>query len=533
VDSGALQIFRLTYTVDSSGNASGVVDVVMGTGNPGTAPVDGIPATAVDMGPPLGDLQDDGKGTIYYTEYDSVIRKFSIGGNVTTVAGNYQDSSYSGDGGPASAATFSVDGLAYDAASGFIYFADPQNNVVRRFTDGGLIETVAGNGSFGPPGLGGAAVATALPGPGFLAIDPSGGSVVVSSSATHRFYDFQVGGTIAVAAGQDQSGPLVGNHGPAPGAVLATPLGAVAPNGDLFIVEEAFGRLLQVTAATGVITDVAGNGIPQYSGIPGPLGASDLDTPTDLVAGGDGVLLIPSENEAQVLSADFTQNAIGVLAGNGTFGTGGDGGPATQAQFLTPSSVAISRVTGDIYVGDEGSGTVRRIDGQTGTITTVAGGGSDATSENIQATDASLVFPTGVAVDGSGNLYICESSPASVIRKVTPDGRINTVAGVLFSSGFNGDGPAQQTLLNAPNKVAVDAAGTLYICDQGNSLVRRVDLGGNLTTIMGNGSNGDAPDGSKALGAPLNGPWKVDVDGNGNIFVSEFYGARIRRFRAD
>jgi sugar lactone lactonase YvrE len=533
VDSGALQIFRLSYTVDSSGNASGNVDVVLGTGNPGTAPVDGIAATDVDMGPPTGDLQDDGNGTIYYTEYGSLIRKFSIGGTVTTVAGSYQDTSYSGDGGLASAATFSVDGLAYDGGTGFIYFADPQNNVVRRFTDGGTIETVAGTGAFAPPSLGQSATASALPSPGFLAIDPSGGAVVVSSSATHRFYGFPAGGAITLAAGKDQSGALVGNHGPAPAAVLATPLAAAAPNGDLFVVEEGFGRLIRVDAATGLISNVLGNGIPEFSGIPGPLNSANLDTPTDLAIAADGSLLIPSENEAQVLGADWAHNSISVIAGGGTFGTGGDGGLATQAQFITPSSVAVSRTTGAIYVGDEGSATVRMIDAQTGIITTVAGGGSDASSENIQATDANLVFPTGIAVDGSGNLYICENSPASVIRKVTPDGKINTVAGVPFSSGFNGDGPAQQALLNAPNKVAVDGSGTLYICDQGNSLVRRVDLNGNLKTIMGNGSNGDAQDGTKASGAPLNGPWKVDVDDNGNIFVSEFYGARVRRFRAD
>jgi hypothetical protein len=509
------------------------VDVVLGTGNAGSAPVDGIPATDVDMGPPLGDLQDDGNGTIYYTEYFSVIRKFTIGGNVTTVAGSYQDGSYGGDGGPAADATFTVDGLAYDAATGFIYFADPQNNVVRRFTDGGTIETVAGDGDFAPPTLDGPASSSALPGPGYLAIDPAGGAVVVSSSATHRFYDFPVGGAIALAAGADQSGALVGDRGPAPAASLATPLAAVGPNGDVFMVEEAFGRLIRVDASTGLIFDVLGDGIPQYSGIPGPLDAANLDTPTDVAVDAAGNLLIPSENEAQVLGADILGDTIEVIAGNGTFGTGGDGGPATDAQFITPSSVAISRKTGDIYVGDEGSATIRRIDGQTGIITTVAGGGSDATSENIPATAANLVFPTGVAVDGQGNVYICESSPASVIRKVTPDGNINTVAGVLFSSGFNGDGAATQALLNAPNKVAVDAKGTLYIADQGNSLVRRVDTGGNMKTIMGNQANGDAPDGTSALGAPLNGLWKVDVDDNGNLFVSEFYGTRVRRFRAD
>ena len=533
VDGGALQIFRFSYAVDSSGNVSGSVDVVLGTGNAGTQPVDGIAATNVDMGPPLGDLQDDGNGTIYYTEYSSVIRKFTIGGNVATVAGNYQNGSDGGDGGPAAAATFSVAGLAYDATTGFIYLADPYNNVVRRFTDGGTIGTVAGDGGFSPPELGGPAAASDLPGPGYLAVDPAGGAVVVSSSATHRFYDFQVGGTIALAAGLDQSGALVGNCGPAPAAVLATPLAAVAPNGDVFMAEEAFGRLIRVDASTGLIFDVLGEGIPQYSGIPGPLNAADLDTPTDLAVDAAGNLLIPSENEAQLLGANIAGNAIYVIAGDGTFGAGGDGGPATNAQFITPSSVAISRKTGDIYVGDEGSATVRRIDGQTGIITTVAGGGTDATSENIPATAANLVFPTGVAVDSQGNVYICESSPASVIRKVTPDGRINTVAGVIYSSGFNGDGMATQALLNAPNKVAVDGNGTLYISDQGNSLVRRVDTGGNMKTIMGNQANGDAPDGTSALGAPLNGLWKVDVDDNGNIFVSEFYGTRVRRFRAD
>ena len=533
VDSAALQIFRFSYTMDASGDVSGTVDVVLGTGNAGSAPVDGIPATQVDMGPPVEDLQDDGNGNVYYVEYFSVVRKFRIGGTVTTVAGSYQDSSFSGDGGPAVDATGSVEGLAYDKATGFIYFSDPLNNRIRRFVDGGTVETVAGNGGTDEPSLGAQAAASPFPNPGLLAIDPDSGAVVACSTATHRFYSFLPGGAVSLAAGRDDSGPLPGNGGPAPAASLATPLAAVSPNGDVFIAEQGFGRLLRADAQTGRIYNIAGNGILSYAGIPGPLDAAVLDEPADVAVYADGSALIPSENEAQVLRADYVHNTISIVAGNGEFGTGGDGGPATQAQFVSPSNVTISRATGAIYVADEGSATVRKIDPQTGIITTVAGGGADPSSDFIQATDANLVFPTGVAVDADENLYICENSPASAIRMVTPDGVISTIAGVVFTSGFNGDGVATQSFLNAPIKVASDSAGRIYIADQGNNIVRRVDADGMITTIMGTGGSSDAPDGIRALGAPLNGLWKVDVDANDNIYVSEFYGSRVRRFRTD
>jgi hypothetical protein len=533
MDSGALEMFRFSYTVDSSGNVAGTVDVVLGTGNPGSAPTDGIAATQADLGSPLGDLQDDGNGTIYYSEYGSVIRKFQIGGNVTTVAGNFQDSSYGGDGGPASGATFSVQGLAYDSATGSICFSDPANNRIRRFKDGGIIETIAGDGGSGQPQLGGPAVGTDFPNPGFLAVDPSSGAFVASSTASHRFYSFSPGGTVSLAAGADQSGPLPGDGGPAPGATLGTPFAGVAPDGDLFIVEQCFGRFLRIDAQTGLANSLGGDGELQFSGIPGPLSTADLDSPYDLAIPRDGIVLIPSENEGLLLSADLKSGTIDVIAGNGTFGTGGDGGPAAEAQFVTPSSVAVSRKTGATYVGDEGSATVRRIDHETGIITTVAGGGTDATSENIPATQANLVFPTGVAVGPDGSIYICENSPASVIRRVTPDGMINTVAGVLFSSGYNGDGVATQSLLDAPLKVVADPNGILYITDQGNCRIRRVGLDGTMTTIMGDGTNRDAPDGAPALGAPVNGLWRVDVDNTGNVYVSEYYGTRVRRFHPD
>ncbi len=533
VDSGALQIFRFSYTVDASGSVSGTVDVVLGTGEPGAAPVDGVAATDVNMGAPTGDLQDDGAGNIYYSEYGSVVRKFTIGGTVSTVAGSYLNSAWGGDGGPALAATLSVSGLAYDPGLGQIYVADSQNQRVRRFRDGGDIETVAGDGVFAPPAQGAPAAATSLANPGYLSIDAASGAVVVSSASTHQFYAFTVGGPITVAAGQDQSGPIAGARGPAPAATLATPLAAVAPEGDVYVAEEAFGRLLRVGASHGRISNLAGDGIPQFAGIPGALSLAHIDTPTDLVAAGGGRLLIPSENQAQLLVADVEHDTIAVLAGSGQFGTGGDGGPADQAEFITPSGVALSRTTGDIYICDEGSATIRRIDAATGLITTVAGGGSDATSDGIPATQADLVFPTGVAVDAQGTVYICECSPASAVRKVTADGTIHTIAGVVFSSGYNGDGPATQALLDAPLKVAVDSKGRVYIADQGNSLVRRVNLDGNLATLMGNRSNADAPDGVPALGRPLNGLWKVDVDARDNIYVSEFYGTRVRRFRAD
>ena len=208
-------------------------------------------------------------------------------------------------------------------------------------------------------------------------------------------------------------------------------------------------------------------------------------------------------------------------------GFSGDGGPAEQARLWNPSGVAVDG-SGNLFIADQDNQRIRRVD-RTGTITTVAGTGRRGFSgDGGPAEQAQLAFPSGVAVDGVGNLFIADRFNQR-IRKVDRTGTITTVAGT-GEEGFSGDGgPAEQARLASPFGVAVDGAGNLFIADFGNHRIRRVDRAGTITTVAGTGERGFSGDGGPAEQAQLASPFGVAVDGAGNLFIADTDNDRIRK----
>ena len=217
---------------------------------------------------------------------------------------------------------------------------------------------------------------------------------------------------------------------------------------------------------------------------------------------------------------------ISTLGGNGIWGYGGDGGPATEASIKNPSGMTVD-ASGNVYFADGYNGRVRKID-TNGTITTVAGGGN--WGEDIPATEGAM-RSTDVACDGSGNLYISDNwSKSNRIWKVDQDGILRRVAGVGAQGGYSGDGgPARDALLNGPCGVAVDAEGNIYFGDSGNDRIRKVDTSGIITTVAGNGIAGFSGDGGPAIQARINEPTDVEVDGEGNLYIADKGNHRIRK----
>ncbi|MFG2132771.1 hypothetical protein ACGFNV_33925 [Streptomyces sp. NPDC048751] len=222
--------------------------------------------------------------------------------------------------------------------------------------------------------------------------------------------------------------------------------------------------------------------------------------------------------------------AIYVVAGNGTTGYDSDYGPAVCAPLNNPRKVAVDSV-GNLYIADYSNHRVRKVDAATGQITTVAGNGTAGfNGDNQPAVNAQLNGPRGLAVDSSGNLYIVDNSNHRVRRVDAATRQITTVAG-NGTAGFNGDNqPAVNARLYNPHTVAVDSGGNLFIADTFNHRVRKVEAATRqITTVAGNGTAGFNGDGGPAIDVRLNNPVGVAVDSGGSLFLSDYSNQRVRK----
>ena len=263
---------------------------------------------------------------------------------------------------------------------------------------------------------------------------------------------------------------------------------AVDGAGNLYIADQYNNRIRRVDS-TGTITTIAGTEERGFGGDGGPATQAPLFLPTGVAVDGEGNLYIADQYNHRIRRVDST-GTITTIAGTGERRFGGDGGPAIRAQLDAPSGVAVDGA-GNLYIADASNHRIRKVD-SIGTITTIAGTGEQGFGGNGgSASQAHLFFPTGVAVDGAGNLYIADVGNHR-IRKVDSTGTITTFAGT-GERGFGGPGgPAVQAQLDAPSGVAVDEAGNLYIADQYNHRIRRVDSTGTITTIAGRKSEASA-----------------------------------------
>ncbi len=221
------------------------------------------------------------------------------------------------------------------------------------------------------------------------------------------------------------------------------------------------------------------------------------------------------------------QALMNTVAGDGTSGYSGDGGPATNAHITSPAGLAADS-SGNLYIADAVNHRIRKVLTD-GTITTIAGNGIDGFSgDGGFATTASMSFPLGLARDQFGNLYFADGNNNRV-RKITPGGIISTVVGDGVGHFAGDGGPAISASLNIPSDVAIDFAGNLYIADSGNNRVRKVDTSGAISTVAGTGTDGFSGDGGPASQAALNFPWALTTDASGAVYIADRVNSRVRR----
>jgi sugar lactone lactonase YvrE len=401
----------------------GVLSTVAGSPL-GSDPVEGRLALTVRLAGPTG-VAVDSSGVVYFAEGsigsgsgldigDYRIWKVTATDNVLFNAAGNGLASYSGDGGPASRAQVNTPAnIAVDAA-GNVYFADSQNNRIRRISPAGMIDTIAGTGVRGFSGDGGPATQAALNAPMGVSIGP-GGALYIADSGNNRIRVI-MDGTIATIVGNGNAG-LFGDGGPALKAALHVPQSVVVDSNYNLYIADTLNHTVRRVTPDGTIDSFTGNQ-PGFSG---------------------------------------------------------DDGPATQALLNFPTSVALDAAN-NVYVVDQGNRRVRRISVTTGMITTVAGSDFSFVGDGGMAVYARLDKPQAVAVDKLGNLYITDAVQ-NRIRKVDTSGGISTVAGTGDCCYENDGGQSVNADLNGPWGLAFDASGNLYISDSGNQAIRMLQVG--------------------------------------------------------
>jgi sugar lactone lactonase YvrE len=340
-------------------------------------------------------------------------------------------------------------------------------------------------------------------------------------------FDCQGQAVITTSVGNGSLG-FTGDGGPASSATLGFVKGvAVDSVGNLYIADGLYNRIRKVDTS-GIITTVAGNGVPFFAGDGGP--GKNASISLCGVAPHQG---IAADNHGNLYIADCANNRIrkvdssGIIttfAGiGGTTAFSGDGGPATSASLGLPYGVAVDG-QGNVYIADTGNGRIRKVD-TAGIITTVAGKGNGfILGDGGLATNAQLANPSDVVVDGQGNLYIADFGNSRV-RKVNTAGIISTIA-----VGSFGVCPSTGTYVDVGGVVdlALDSAGNLYMADESSDCVHKLDTSGKVTTVAGGGLALPG-DGGPATSAALGKISDVDVDSQGNVFISDPNEFRIRK----
>jgi secreted PhoX family phosphatase len=519
--------------------------------------------------------------------------------DIYTVAGN-GTGGFSGDGGPATSAELaSPGGVAVDGA-GNLLIADTGNQRVRvvaastgtfygQAMTAGHIYTVAGNGNSGFTGDGGPATSAGLYDPYEAAVDGAGNLIIadtdnhrvrVVADSTGTFYgQAMTAGHIYTVAGNGTS-EFSGNGVLATTAEIAGP-GSVAVDGagNLVIADTFNQRVRTVADSTGTfygqamtaghIYTVAGNGKRGFSGNGGPATGTKLCDPDGVAVDGAGNLIITdTDNNRLRVVADSTGTFYGqamtaghiyTVAGNGSAGLSGNGGPATSARLNNPDGVAVDGA-GNLIITDTDNNRLRVVAASTGTfygqamtaghIYSVAGMGKGGFSgDGGPATSARLFHPYAVAVDSAGNLIITDTdnervrmvaaSTGTFYGQLMTTGDIYTLAGD-GNFGFSGDGgPATSAVFNEPEGVTIDGAGNLIIADTYNDRVRMVAAStgsfygqamtaGDIYTVAGTGFGEFSGDGGPATKARLHFPEGVAVDGAGNLIIADSLNGRIR-----
>jgi len=485
---------------------AGVVTTLAGTAGM-TGSTDGIGAAALFSGPQA--VVTDGAGNIYVAdEGNSTIRKITPAGVVITLAGT-AGMTGSSDGMGAAARFFAPRGVATDNA-GNVYVADSYNDTVRKITPAGVVTTLAGTAGMtgSTDGMGAAA---RFNDPHGVAVDGSG-NVYVAEPFNYTIRKITPAGMVTTMAGLALEFGSADGTGPTARFVSPLAVAATDSAGNVYVADLGNYTIRKVTS-TGVVSTLAGTA-GKGGSVDGTGAAARFEGPVGVAADNAGnVYVADIFNDANSGTCSDTIRKIttaGVVSTfAGTAGTcGSTDGTGAAARFGTPMGLAADSA-GNVYVADAGNSAIRKIT-PAGVVTTFAGTADIPGSTDGTGAAASFNFPQGVAVEGSGNVYVADTGN-DTIRKITPAGVVTTLAGMTGMTGST-DGTGAAARFEGPVGVAADSAGDLYVADTGNDIIRKITAAGVVTTIVGQaGEKGFVPG---PLPGVLSAPQSVALSGN-------------------
>src|SRR3984885_11472778 len=447
-------------------NSDGTLTVLAGNGIAGFSG-EGGPARSASLSFPSDAVMDSAGNLYIYDSLNFRIRRVTPDGIISTYAGTGVNG-YTGDGGPAIQAQIELAGKMALDATGTLYFTDGIDSVVRRITPDGTISTYAGNGQLATVannGNNGPATAAELGlSSGGLAVD-SAGNVYVAEDVTNQIRKITPDDTLVPVAGSGTPGLM---NGAAISAQFNTPYGlAVDSGGNLFVADVNNGVVRKISSA-GIVSTVAGTPVFNFSGDGGPALLATFRFPEGATIGGDGNLYIEDTGNFRIraVSADGTIRSV---AGNGQFDSTPDGTPAQSSSLVGPNFLSFDP-SGRLLIADTGDFTVRRINSD-GTIQTIAGTGIEGAGDGYvltygqQGNQTLIGTPRQAVADAKGNIYVSDDA-AGVVYKITPDGILNVFAGQVFVYESGSDNiQATSSSFISPQGLALDQRGNLYISD--------------------------------------------------------------------
>lgn len=460
----------------------------------------------------------DSSGNIYVADTgNNTVRKITVAGAVSTLAG-FAGRAGSADGSGTNAAFYNPEGLAVDA-SGDIFVADTWNDTIREVTPSGAVSTIAGwPGSFGSTNATG--TNALLYEPSAVAVNASD-DVFVADTGNNVIREIFPGGAVTTLAGS------VGNAGSVDAtgtnAWFNAPQGiAIDGSGNLYVADYLNNTIRFVTPA-GVVLTIAG--------FPGEFGSGNGTGTNALFWGPEGIVVCPTNNNlvyvADTGNSVIRQLSFGAQWSISTFaGSASDGSmDATggAARFFWPMDVA-SDGHGNFYIADAQNNTIRKI-AANGTVSTFAGFPGVTGSANATGTNASFNDPQAVAVDGAGNVYVADTGN-SMIREITSGGAVSTLAGSPDNVGSS-DGTGSAAQFDAPQGIAVNGSGDVFVADTMNHTIREIAPGGVVTTFAGFPGNFGSSDGTNSA-VQFDQPVGLAIDGSGNLFVADMFNHTIR-----